>query len=84
MKAVVLRIDSPGGSIAASDSVFHQLRKLAEERKIPLVVSMGSMAASGGYYVAMAVGEAADTIYAEPSTWTGSIGVIIPITTWGS
>ncbi len=78
VKAVVLRIDSPGGSIAASDSLFHQLRKLADERKIPLVVSMGAIAASGGYYVAMAVGDQAESIYAEPSTWTGSIGVIIP------
>lgn len=78
VKAVVLRVDSPGGSIAASDSLYHQLRKLAEERKIPLVVSMGAIAASGGYYVAMAAGDQPDSIFAEPSTWTGSIGVIIP------
>jgi protease-4 len=78
VKAVVLRVDSPGGSIAASDSVYHQLRKLTEERKLPLVVSMGAVAASGGYYVAMAVGGQSDSIVAEPSTWTGSIGVIIP------
>jgi protease-4 len=78
VKAVVLRVDSPGGSIAASDYVYYQLRKLTQQRKIPLVVSMGTIAASGGYYVAMAVGDAADTIFAEPSTWTGSIGVIIP------
>jgi protease IV len=51
---------------------------LTADRQIPLVVSMGGIAASGGYYVAMAVGEAKDTIYAEPTTWTGSIGVIIP------
>ena len=49
-----------------------------DERKMPIVVSMGSMAASGGYYVSMAVGDAENTIYAEPTTITGSIGVIIP------
>jgi protease-4 len=47
-------------------------------RKIPLVVSMGGIAASGGYYVSMAAGDNPDTIFAERSTWTGSIGVIIP------
>ena len=49
-----------------------------EQREIPCVVSMGSLCASGGYYVAMAVGDQADAIYAEPTTWTGSIGVVIP------
>lgn len=78
VKAVVLRVESPGGTIAASDELYHLLRGLAEERKIPIVVSMGSIAASGGYYVSMAVGDAPDTIFAEPATWTGSIGVIIP------
>jgi len=51
---------------------------MAAERQIPIVVSMGSLAASGGYYVAMAVGHRPDTIFAEPTTWTGSIGVMIP------
>jgi protease-4 len=78
VKAVVLRIDSPGGTVFASDYQYHHLKKLAEEREIPLVVSMGGLAASGGYYVAMAVGDTEDTIFAEPTTWTGSIGVIIP------
>ena len=78
VKAVILRIDSPGGTVFASDYQYHHLKKLAEEREIPLVVSMGSLAASGGYYVAMAVGETEDTIFAEPTTWTGSIGVMIP------
>ena len=49
-----------------------------KERKLPIVVSMGSVCASGGYYVAMAVGDQPDSIFAEPTTWTGSIGVIIP------
>lgn len=78
VRAVVLRIDSPGGSVTASDYIYHHLRKLAEERKIPFVVSMGGMAASGGYYIAMAAGDTPDVIFAEPTTWTGSIGVIIP------
>ena len=75
---MVLRVNSPGGTITGSDYIYHHLTKLAKERKIPIVVSMGGVAASGGYYVSMAVGSRPDTIYAEPTTWTGSIGVIIP------
>lgn len=78
VRAVVLRIDSPGGSVTASDYMLHHLVKLREERNLPIVVSMGGMAASGGYYVAMAVGKEKDSIFAEPTTWTGSIGVVIP------
>ncbi len=75
---VVARIDSPGGTVTGSDYLYHHLRELAEERELPLVVSMGGICASGGYYVAMAVGDRQDAIFAEPTTWTGSIGVIIP------
>jgi protease-4 len=78
VKAVVLRVNSPGGTITGSDFLLHHLNRLREERGIPIVVSMGSVAASGGYYVSMAVGDEPDTIFAEPTTWTGSIGVIIP------
>ena len=78
VKAVVLRVDSPGGSVSGSDYLYHHLRKLVEKKKIPIVVSMGSIAASGGYYVSMAVGHEPDTIFAEPTCFTGSIGVIIP------
>ena len=78
LKALVLRVNSPGGTITGSDYIYHHLRKLAEKRKIPIVVSMGGLAASGGYYISMAVGDTPDSIYAEPTTWTGSIGVIIP------
>ena len=78
VKALVLRVDSPGGSVTGSDYIYHHLCNLAEKKKIPIVVSMGSMAASGGYYVSMAVGHAPDTIFAEPTCSTGSIGVIIP------
>ncbi|MDR0391347.1 MAG: signal peptide peptidase SppA [Planctomycetaceae bacterium] len=76
VKAVILRVDSPGGSVSGSDYYLHLLKKMkAERNNIPIVVSMGSLAASGGYYVSM-VG---DEIYAEPSTTTGSIGVIVPL-----
>jgi protease-4 len=84
VKAVVLRIDSPGGTVTASDALYHQLRKLAtedrgtKENEFPIVVSMGGMCASGGYYLAMSAGGRDDVIFAEPSTWTGSIGVVIP------
>jgi len=78
VKAVVLRVDSPGGTVSASDYIYHRLTKTLEEREIPIVVSMGGLAASGGYYVSMAVGDQEDSIFAEPTTWTGSIGVVIP------
>ncbi|HAO26997.1 MAG TPA: signal peptide peptidase SppA, partial [Chryseobacterium indologenes] len=69
VKAVVFRINSPGGSANASDEILFELQQL--KKKKPLVVSFGDYAASGGYYVAMA----ADKIYSEPNTLTGSIGV---------
>jgi protease IV len=81
VKAIVLRVNSPGGTISGSDYMLYHLRKLAAmgpHGKIPIVVSMGGIAASGGYYVSMCVGDEPNTIFAEPSTWTGSIGVIIP------
>lgn len=79
VKAIVVRVDSPGGTVTGSDFIYHHLKKLREAKgKIPLVVSMGSMAASGGYYVSMAVEDQENVIFAEPTTTTGSIGVIIP------
>ena len=78
VKAIVLRVDSPGGTVTGSDFILHHLRELVKDRDIPIVVSMGGIAASGGYYVSMAVGDTPDSIYAEPTTWTGSIGVKIP------
>lgn len=69
VKAVVFRVDSPGGSYVASDTVW---REVVLTRKVkPVIVSMGDLAASGGYFVAMA----ADVIFAQPGTLTGSIGV---------
>lgn len=70
VKAVVLRVDSPGGSAFASDEIWRAVDRLGKEK--PVVVSMGGVAASGGYYVAAG----ATAIYAEPATITGSIGVI--------
>ncbi len=70
VKAVVVRINSPGGSAAASQAIYKEIQRLAERK--PVVVSMGDVAASGGYYVACP----ADVIFANPATITGSIGVI--------
>lgn len=70
IKAVVLRINSPGGSALASDLIWRETKLIREAGK-PLVVSMGGVAASGGYYIAAA----ADSIFAAPTTITGSIGV---------
>lgn len=78
LKALVVRINSPGGTISGSDYMLHKLQALAKQTRIPIVVSMGAIAASGGYYTSMAVGNTPDAIFAEPTTWTGSIGVIIP------
>jgi protease-4 len=75
VKGVLLTIDSPGGLVADSDRIHQKLVKLRE--KVPMVVSFGRIAASGGYYVAMGAGPESQ-IFAEPTTWTGSIGVIIP------
>ena len=71
VKAVVLRVDSPGGGVTASDQICEMVKGLRTKGKI-VVVSMGSMAASGGYYISAP----ADEIYAEDTTITGSIGVI--------
>jgi protease-4 len=73
VKALVLRINSPGGSAAGSQEIFQAIQEYREDTKKPVVASMGDMAASGGYYVAAP----ADKIMAAPATLTGSIGVII-------
>jgi protease-4 len=71
VKAVVLRVDSPGGSYVASDAIRHEVLRLRATGR-PVIASMGSVAASGGYFVAMP----ADVIVAQPGTITGSIGVL--------
>lgn len=69
IKALVLRVNSPGGSANASEEILYELMQL--KTKMPIVVSFGDVAASGGYYIA----QASDKIYAQPNTITGSIGV---------
>jgi protease-4 len=71
IKAIVIRIDSPGGSVGPAQEIYEEVIKLREKK--PVVASMGSVAASGGYYIACA----ANKIIANPGTITGSIGVII-------
>lgn len=71
IKGLVLRINSPGGSALASDEIYRALMRYKEETKKPVIVSMADVAASGGYWIAMA----GDEIYANPSTITGSIGI---------
>jgi protease-4 len=73
VKAVVVRINSPGGTVNASDILYHELKTFKENKKIPVIASMMDVAASGGYYLAMAT----DAILVHPSTVTGSIGVIM-------
>ncbi len=71
IKAIILRVDSPGGSVTASDQILDAVKKAQAAGK-PVVVSMGSLAASGGYYISLS----ANKIVAEPGTITGSIGVL--------
>lgn len=69
---VVLRINSPGGTVTSSDIIYREITKFKEAKKVPVVASVMELAASGGYYVALS----ADTIIAHPTSVTGSIGVI--------
>ncbi len=73
IKAIVLRIDSPGGGVGPSQEIYEEVKKAAAKKDI--VVSMGSLAASGGYYISVA----ATKIFANPGTITGSIGVIMEV-----
>ncbi len=75
VKAVILRINSPGGGVAPSQEIYEEVRKL--NAKKPVLTSMGTIAASGGYYIASATRK----VYANPGTMTGSIGVIMPFVT---
>src|SRR5699024_2769475 len=73
VSGIILRVNTPGGGVVESDEIHDQVVKVQEEYNKPVYVSMGNMAASGGYYVAAP----ADKIIAHPSTLTGSIGVIM-------
>src|SRR5689334_11962210 len=77
VKAIVIRVDSPGGSVFASEQIYREVRAAQADGK-PVVVSMGDLAASGGYYIAAS----ADEIWAHPSTITGSIGIFGAIPTF--
>lgn len=77
VKAIILRIESPGGGVVASQEIYNKVKDIRDKGK-PVVVSMGSVAASGGYYIACG----GDTIMANPGTATGSIGVIAEFFTW--
>ncbi|MBP2689994.1 MAG: multidrug transporter [Deltaproteobacteria bacterium] len=72
VKAIVLRIDSPGGGVGPSQEIYEEVKKVRAKK--PVLASMGALAASGGYYIACA----AQRVYANPGTMTGSIGVIMP------
>ena len=74
IRAVLLRINSPGGTLTDSDVIYHSLLEFKKSKKVKIIATMGDITASGGVYVAMA----ADEIYAHPTTITGSIGVIMP------
>jgi protease-4 len=73
IKAIILRINTPGGTVTSSDILYHELQKFKEKRNVPIIASIMDIGTSGGYYVAMA----SDYIFAHPSTITGSIGVIM-------
>ncbi len=75
IKAIILRIDSPGGGVVPSQEIYEEVRKVKAEGNQKIFVSMGSVAASGGYYIA----SASDRIVANPGTLTGSIGVIMEL-----
>lgn len=76
IRGILLRINSPGGTLTDSDVIYHSLMEFKKAKKVKIVASMGDIAASGAVYVAMA----ADEIYAHPTTITGSMGVIMPHT----
>jgi len=75
IKAIILRINSPGGGVVPSQEIYEEVKKIREEGKKKVVVSMGTVAASGGYYIA----SASNRIVANPGTLTGSIGVIMEL-----
>ncbi|MDH5638215.1 MAG: signal peptide peptidase SppA [Nitrospinota bacterium] len=73
IKAVVLKIDSPGGQVAACDAIYEELTRFKQETNVAIVAQQVSLAASGGYYLSMV----ADRVLAQPTTVTGSVGVIM-------
>lgn len=76
LKGLVVRVDTPGGAIGASQEIYMELKKLSEKDERPLIMSLGNVAASGGLYVSLG----APKVLSLPGTITGSMGVIVPIT----
>ncbi len=74
VKAVVIELNSPGGTVTASDDIYNEILSLKQDRGIPVFLSMSELGTSGGYYVACA----ADQVFAQKTTWTGNIGVLMP------
>ncbi len=74
VKAVIIEIDTPGGTVTASDEIYARILKFKQDKKVPIVIAMGSLATSGGYYAACA----GDYIFAQETTLTGNIGVLMP------
>ena len=74
VKAVVIEIDSPGGTVTASDEIYNRIKTFRSKKSVPVIVSMASLATSGGYYAACG----ADHVVAQPTTFTGNIGVLMP------
>ena len=74
VRALVVEIDTPGGSATASDEMYHRLDRFKNDKHVPVVIAMRGMATSGGYYVS----SAGDYIFAEPGCLTGNIGVLFP------
>lgn len=73
IKALVVELDTPGGEVTASDEIYQRLERFKKEKGMKVVVTMGSMATSGGYYIACA----GDYLFAQPTTLTGNIGVVL-------
>mgnify|MGYP003972618863 CR=1 FL=1 len=73
VKGLILRINSPGGTVGASQEIYHAIKKIKDEKNIPIVAQIGDVGASGAYYAALG----ADTIFSNPGSLVGSIGVII-------
>jgi protease-4 len=73
IKAIIIRLNTPGGSVAPSQEIYEKVKKIASSNTKPIVASIGSISASGGYYIAIG----ADKIIANPGSITGSIGVIM-------
>ena len=80
IKAIILHIDSPGGGAAASQEIYHEVLRIREQKRKPIVASIESVGASGAYYIA----SAADKIYANDASVVGSIGVIMEWTNYGN